>query len=317
MTIPLTSKRLLSFTPPSLRATEDSPQGYTAPTFDLRVPSYQDKDEIGLRLYRLGLRQVSTDTIRALMVSEIYAIEKAETPEAAEAAAEEKAIWIEQHWSLTEQDNADEEAWNTQERERLADIAAGAPEREPAPKPVKRTSVRDRARVALMVQDIIDGSQRVRDKLADQQSYDVRYRQAMVRLHLAHIHGLKTKVSLSGGLVDDSVIEALRGELFERGDYAAYDELVQEISDLYELPKEEVGNSGSPRENISPASGSPQPSAESAPSDGSSTSGSEGRPSSIEPAPAAASPPITETSSQPSPAAESNMDQSAGLTTAA
>ena len=317
MSIPLTTKRRLGFMPPDLRA--EHPEI----VFEIRVPSYQDRDEIGLRLYRLGLREISTDNIRALMISELFelpftgTVPEGVTPEAAaDAAAAANAMFLEGVWTQDQLDANEQSEWEMQEQQRLADIAAGAnPEPEAKPRPPRRTGVRDRAKVSLLVQDMVDGSQKVRDKLADQQSYDIHYRIAMVRLHLAGIIGLNTKFSMSGGLVDFACIESLREELGHLSTIA-YNELVQEIINLYELPTVEVGNSDLPPESTSvAANGSAITSAESGESDGSLTKPEPVSSSSISPAPSDASPTTTETSLEPSPVAETSTAPSAGPTT--
>lgn len=278
---PLTADQTIPYTPPSLLA--DKELGREAhPTlgkavFHITLPTFQERDEIGVLIYRMGVRQVSNQNIRSLMVSELYEIYDEET-------ADETARFLESHWQLSEQDQLDINLWTEQEIQRLADIDADADPKliPPAkPKPELRTTVRNRARVDMIVQDIVDRSQRTRDKLADQQMYDTRFRNITVRIQLGKggWTGLKTvpefEESLGTRVVTAASLEALRGELAAVP--VSWIELAEACADSYDVSETERKNSDSPPLNGSPPDGSSSESAASEANGGSSTGSNTGQ----------------------------------------
>lgn len=278
---PLTAGQTIPYTPPSLLADEEL--GREAhPTlgkavFNIALPTFQERDEIGVLIYRMGVRQVSTQNIRALILSELFEIYP-------EAEADELARFLESHWQLSEADQADINAWTEQEIQRLADIEDGADPKlipEAKPRPELRTTVRNRAKVDMLVQEMVDRSQRVRDKLADQQMYDTRFRNITVRIQLGKggWSGLKTEPEFEDNLgvrvVTEAAIEKLRTELAEVP--VAWLELAEACADSYDISETERKNSGSPPLNGSPPDGSSSESGESELNGGSSTGSNTGQ----------------------------------------
>lgn len=268
---PLTASTLLSFTPPSLAEAKDPKLNKIS--FSLQVPTFEERDLVGNLMYRLGVRQVSTQSIRALMISELFEI-------MSEEEATLAADFLEGHWEIANQDDADAAAWLEQEMERLADIKEGAkkvPEQKPKPRP--RTSVRDRARADNLVQQIVDSSQPVRDKLSDQQLYDYRFSMMTARLQVKGWKGPKTKPEFEeqagAQLLTEACIEKLRSELKHAGG-AWWQQLSNEAAAMYDLPESERKNSDSPPSNGSPPDGSSSESGALETSGGSSTGSNTG-----------------------------------------
>lgn len=267
--IPLTSTRTIPFFPPSLK--KDHPKV----EFTLRVPNFQDRDELGIRLYQMGLKNVTTETVRSLMISEMFTFWDIER-------AEKEAAWLEGHWQNSEMDQEDMSAWARQEQQRLLDIAelpANADIPEMKEQPPMRCSVRDRAKSNLLVQEIVDASQPLRDKIADQQAYGVRYQMAMARMHILAVRGMQPplKLAIEDNLVSTASMEEIRDRLARLGGAQPWKDLLNHVESLYALPEIERGNSVSPLGNSSEGNGSPAPSGELEPSAGPSTTSNIGR----------------------------------------
>lgn len=294
----LSTKRTLLFMPPS--TADEHPEI----RFHIRIPTFQDKDDIGMILYAQGLRRISDEHIRALLVSELYVMREREAVDDAlreqdgdlsdadresarrrgEARAEEDAMFLDGVWQRQMLDQAALDQWLARQREAIADIKDGAPPLavdDPdnalaEPRPASLVSARERARVTIMAQQVVDFSERVRVAQAEQQLYDSRVNVVMARMHIADVEGLGLKLEHRGGLVTDGSIEVLR-ERLQAKSVTAWRELVAHINQQYELPKVEKGNSDSPRENISPVSGSPETGGDPESSDGSMTTPKKGK----------------------------------------
>jgi hypothetical protein len=264
MSIPTTADGLQPFTPPSLRPEDPSEEPKVV--FFFRIPTWQQRDEIQLKLYRYGVRQVSQDAVRAAMVSELWTIR----PDTAES----DALFLESFW---QQSKLHEEAlseWRDREVQRLADIDAGTTKpREMEKPPELPIPIRERARAQMLTQELMDGSVLVRNKLADQHDYSRRFAELSGRIEIAGWQGLDCeppKYDMSGVMKVESV-EALRTALHKMGNLIGWQELCTEAQLMFELDREEVGNSVLPLESSSTADGSPLPQDPSAVASGHST----------------------------------------------
>ncbi len=244
--IPLTGAKLIHFAPPS--AKEKLP----GLLFAHRAPTFEDRDQIGIKIYRMGVREVSTETIRQLIISELYEIE------ADEAKAEENAMFLEGFWQRQTAYQELMEKWTLQEAERLIDQAEGAEDIEPAPKPDELVTRKERARAHILVTEVTDVSQRLRDKIADQQGYDQRFRIVTVRLMLWDWEGLECRPARDdNNVLTAQCIEDLRRELSDRGLETAFDEVADTINHSFAMDASTEKNFDSPPGTSSPPNGSP------------------------------------------------------------
>lgn len=305
--VPLTSGPTMPFSPDALGtfvpATDDKPATvikHPDILFLLRIPTWEDRDMISLRMYAMGVREVTSDQISAMIVSEIYNVITDE------AEADETARFMEGFWTRQRQYQLDLQEFNEQEALRRLDEQESGKEFAPGIPPVEPTSPKERARANLVVADVTDASQRLRDKLTDQQLYSKRFAATVARLEIAGWSGLKTEAAfdvrpaLDAPALSKETINSLRSELMEIDPTgAAWDELTQECERMFDLPRSAEKNSSSPPANTSPPDGSKTRNTESATSDGSSSSSeptADTAGSSSEPTPADTSPIITEAS---------------------
>ena len=281
--------------------------------FLLRIPTWADRDLMAMRMYSLGVREVGPDQIRALMISEFYTL----FPDDNEA--DDAARFMEGFWQR-QQDYARKMAeWDEQEALRRSDALIAKIEFEAAPQPVDPVSPRERARAALLQADVIDCSERLRNKLTDQQLYNHRYKAIVARLTIAGWQGLKTeaafemRAALDAPVLTKETIESLRSELMDLDQTgAAWDELTEKCERMFDLARGTEKNSSSPAGSSPGQAGSTTSSTESATSDGSSTSTAETDPaivSSSEPTRDDTSPTTTETSSVSSLASDTETSR--------
>ncbi len=243
MTASQTASATETFTPLALRGR--SPQ----PAFIFKVPTWADKDDINLLIYRSGVRSVSTEQIRAVVISECERLLGAEK-------GAEAATFFDGHWQLQEMEEIAHGEWWEQEEQRLIDRAGGASEEDApqAPKPQPLTTIQGRARAAMLMQEIIDNSDRVRDMLADQQDYERRYDMLVFRLQCVGLVNFKTKLERDdSGLITPECVEAIRTEI----DNIGWDKVTGYAKAMYDLTESERKNFDSPPENISDQSGLP------------------------------------------------------------
>lgn len=311
--VPMTAGRTMPFSPDALGtfvpAIDDKP-AHTVKNpdilFYLRVPTWEDRDMISLRMYAMGVREVNAQQIQAMIVSEIFNVI------ADENEADEAARFLEGFWQRQQQHNRDRQEWMEQEALRRGDAMESGIDFEPAPEPKETTTTRERARASLLVSDITDGSERLRNKLADQQLYSKRFSTMIARFGLAGWKGIETEAVFDKAPIMDAqtlskeTVESIRSELMGLdATGAAWEELTNECERMYDLPRSAEKNSSSPPESSSPPDGSPTRNSESGTSDGSSSSSEETAPqpgSSSEPIPADTSTTASEPSSEPMPA---------------
>jgi hypothetical protein len=310
--IPLTSDQTIPFTPDAIGTfvpAEGDPlnggkPAYVIPhpsiEFYLRVPNWEDRDLVSLRMFRMGVREITGDNIQNLIVSELFEVMP-------EDEADEKARFLEGFWQRAREHTLEMQAWGEQEQIRQGDEIEAGRKFEGTLPPPERTTARERARVNLIVGDVTDGSERLRAKLADQQLYTKRFGLVVSRLQLAGWKGLKTEAAFDPRPVMDApsltkeTVEKLRGELMELdATGAAWDELTAACERQFDMPRSAEKNLSSPVGKSSPPAGSTTKNIESGNNAGNSTSSEETAPSPVsssEPTPSDTSPPTIETSS--------------------
>lgn len=258
------------YTPPALEG--HSP----TPVFTLREPVEGELDRLGVELFKRNVRPVDINSIRATMIDELY-------QHYDEAKADEYAGLIEQVWVAEGEHQARVEMWMEQERERLRDVKAGAPEEPGAEFPRPNISIRVQSRAQLIRDEIQDKSQRIRDITIRSQQYEFEQRRMQTRLYVLSWTGLKTAVEkdATGQALTEECLDALAQEIGP----VATRQLVRYLEGLFDLTLEEVGNSDLPAESGQDQTISPAPSDASASSDGNSMgSGTEPTPSEGSPA---------------------------------
>src|SRR3546814_15516833 len=82
-----------------------------------------------------------------------------------------------------------------QERQRLLDIANGAPEYPAAKHPVPDVSIRIQSRAQLIRDEVMDRSQRFKDLTIQSVSYEALQKEWTMRLYVTGWNGLKTPVA--------------------------------------------------------------------------------------------------------------------------
>lgn len=286
MTTPLTGDGLLPFVPPSLRPAD--PADKPEVVIYLRTPTWQERDEITHTLYRLGVRNVSADAVRATMISELFRIR----PE----TADDDAAFLDGYWQQQQVHDAAVKEWRDREMQRLLDVDADpsvaelvqkAREEDPIPEPP--VSLRDQARAQLLTQEIIDESEKVRTRMIEQTLYSARFTDLVARRQIMRWEGLDADHARDANdLLSIEATEAFRTSLYSHS-RTAWREICTEAELLFTLPTVEVGNSDSPPENTSTGDGSPPATDGPASSDGASTKPATGTSSTTSPAPGAGS----------------------------
>jgi len=242
-------------------------------SFVLQVPTTIEREQINSRLITLGLRQVTNEQMRATMIEELFHRDwEKGSPEANEAYAEELANFLDSAWLRQETYDAAVARWQEQEVERLMDESEGAPSRPAGEMPVKLISVRETARMNLLIDDMMNESLKLRKLAAESNDFARQNSLLLVRAQI--LGGTNVDVPLerdplTNALPLDQVI-ALR----ETMDDASWGDLVSTIDRMYAVDGYEEKNSDSPLEKPSGPSGSPAPIASTENSDGSSTSSS-------------------------------------------
>lgn len=310
--VPLTAGRTIPFHIPALGkfipAEGDEP-AHVIPNedivFHLRIPTWEDRDMIALRIYSLGVREITPEQIQAMTVSEMFEVYDDEE------RAERDSTWLESHWSAQKQYREALQNWAEQEAIRRLDAKEAKRKfKEEAP-PKDPSTARDKARANLVVQEVTDKSRRLREKLADQQLYEKRFQHTMARLQIAGWVGLATEATFDRAPAMDApclskeTIEQLRGELEALDSTgAAWEELIAEAGGMFDLPRSAEKNLSSLPGNTSPPNGSKTPSSGLEISIGGSTLPAETvlqSSSSTAPTPGDTSPPTTATSSGSTP----------------
>ena len=214
--------------------------------FLIRIPTWADRDNAGLIMYRMGVREIRPEQIRAAMLHALWDV-------FGDDEADDNARFLEGFWQQQTQYQSDMALWAVQESIRLEeDKELGAVSAaEPAPK--DPTSARDRARAAFLTHEVTNLSEMVRDKLADQQDYEKRFRLVGGRLRIAGWLGLETEAMFDKkfNALTECTIEALRTELAQKGLTGAWEEAITHAIDMFEVDMVTEKNSASPLETSS------------------------------------------------------------------
>lgn len=237
------------------------PQSRPDLIFHLRPATWLDRDNIGLRGYANGVRQVTQQQYRAAMIEALFRQHEdgleGDALSAATGKAEGLALELEDYWRRSEEDDVAMAAWNIQEGQRLLDIREGAPEADnpPDPKPKPQTSVRERARMNLLQTEIQQNSPELRLMVIDMQQNEQRHGDLTARFHIVGWEGLELtptfeKEALGENILSRQCVEDLRTELYPINP-DIWQMLLDKCGSLYDLPLGDVGNSGSPSENTS------------------------------------------------------------------
>lgn len=262
--IPLTSKRTDVFTPPSLVGEPNEVE------FQIRIPTPTERDTQGATLMAAGVVPISQEVIRATMIDELFNTDWGKG-EQNEAHAEDLAGTLEGFWQLEIQHEQAMGAWAEQEVQRLEDKKNGV-DKPQVPPPADPIPPRMRAKCRLIIHDITEKSQRLRDLLSKHINFDKLATVATVRINLKsmapkHPDKWPADVALERdqqGFVKVSSIDDLRDHIGK----AAWGELVQRVDGHFNLSEEERKNFDSPLENGSDQIGSPGPSGDGESSDG-------------------------------------------------
>lgn len=274
------------------------------PVFILNVPTWAERDEIGIRGYVLGMSQVSAETIRAHMIDQLYQLKGEEQGEA-------DAIFLEQFWAAATEHEEAVALWTEQETQRILDCREKKldPDADPETLPEelrKREFPKDpngprqRSKAKLLTEFTIQHSVVVRDQLADSEYAKVRQRTTTLRLGLAGWTNVDVafETDPATGILTEAALEKLRQWLPKPLSQAAILDLHERIAREFMLNGEEEKNSDSPPGSSSPPSGSATPSETADAGDGKWTESNTG------PTPADGSASTPETSSASTPASE-------------
>lgn len=260
--------------------------------FTLKIPTSIERDQINSRLIRLGLSNVSQQHMRATMIEELFEMDWGKgSKEANEAEAEDIANFLDGCWQRQEVHDEAIGKWEEQERERIMDEAYGAPARERAPLPPKIISVRELARMHLLVDRVMSESQRMRDLTAKATDFNRANSVLLFRIHVKAVRRGNESLPIEWDQALDVMTEQSFAEIREAIDDPTWNDVVAHINNMYILNGYEEKNSDSPLEKLPGQTGSVEQSG------GTEASGGNSMTSSISPVPAAGSATIIELSS--------------------
>lgn len=229
-------------------------------TFMLSVPTSMERDGINARLIMLGISPVTQEIMRATMIEELFAIDWGKgSLEANEAYAEETANFLDGCWQRQEVHDTAIARWQEREEQRILDEAAGAPPRPREELPPKLITVRENARLTLLIPEMFKRSVKMRELAARQNDFDRFNSHALVRAHVISASGEGWDVPLERDERANALTEASAAALREALPDDCWFDLVSHINSMYVLPEEEVKNSDWPAGSPSGQSGSPAP----------------------------------------------------------
>lgn len=246
-----------TYTPPSLEGKGIS--------FTLREPTEDEMDRLSTELFKRGCVPIDQGRMRAVLIDEIYKLYP-------EAEADEKAGLLEQVWNADTAYNNAVALWTDQERERLLDVAHGAPEQPMAKHPEPGVSIRVQSQAQLVRDEMMEKSTRFRELTIQSVSYDALQKEWTMLLYVLGWTGLKTKVEKdeTGQALTPECFDAMSKEIAALSRIAPR-ELYHHIAGSFSLSREEVGNSDLPASGDAGPTPSPTPSDDSESKNGSST----------------------------------------------
>lgn len=258
--------------------------------FFLKVPTSIEREQINGRFLQLGLTRVTQEVMRATMIEELFEQDWGKgSPEANEAEAESIANFLDGFWQREEAHNAAIARWQEQEVERVLDEAEGAPMRAREELPPKIITVRENAKMQLLIGRMSKQSERMRGLMAEADDFARRNAMILVRAHVVGAENVAIELAQDPRTMalPESQVEALR----ELMDDASWLDLVSRIDSMYKLDGYEEKNFDSPPVKLSGQTGSEERSGDIGTSGGSLTT------SSIAPVPEEGSAKIIELSS--------------------
>lgn len=282
--IPLSGLATNEFVPSAFRT---DAEGAKVPTFHIRIPTFQMRDKMAALLFQRGFIPATLSQGRGILIDALYELYD-------EATADEYASFLEGYWTRSEVHDEIVMGWQLQEAQRLFDISVGvASSKAPRlPLPEAPFTMREQARQARIVTEVLERSDRYRAYQARFMSTEAEETEMLMRLFLAGWSNVGDVLAVFDDmqrLTNDS-IEALRGWLQDNGDPGSWDEIVRAVKANFGAPAVLEKNSDSPLDTNSNLTGLQISSGDLATSDGSSTA------SSTAPIPASASPATSDAS---------------------
>lgn len=300
--IALTGLDLVEFTPPALA--ERDPR----PVFYIRTPTFQMKDKMAALLFHAGFIPATKAQSRGVLINALY-------DHYDEATADDHATFLESFWTRQEIHEQLIEAWQIQESTRLFDLVNGAKGLEQSPLPPAPYSMREQARQAAIITNILENDEAYRSYQGRFMSIQAEEDAMLMRLFIDRWEGVDGSTAARDGMgrLTDDCLEQLRGwledVLGQHGGADAWESIKTRVKQQFGAPGGLEKNFDSPPGTNSSPTGSPKPSGASASSDGSSTT------SSIEPTPASVSP-ATSPASRNSRSARTGKTRKSGPTAA-
>lgn len=261
--IPLSAERI-TWTPPSLET-----DGKNDPLFTLREPTEDEENRLGYELYRRGIIPISQETFRASIIDEIFNLHGDEE-------GEDMANLLDEHWQFEQLHSQNVNMWIEQERERLRDMRVTGSETKQAEFPKDPSPIRRRSKAQLIISNITDTSQRMRDLAVAQNAFEFVQRETYLRLYIIGWTGLTVKPEHVKDdryeILTEECLAALRKEVGKE----PIREITAHIDSLLHGSEEERKNSDLPAESEPPPNGSQEQLEGSANSDGSATESNTG-----------------------------------------
>jgi hypothetical protein len=206
----------LPFTPPTLfekhraacmLATPEERDAIADPPVFLVQPATEaDFDRLGYELFRHNIVPISQDTFRAATIEEIFVVHGDEK-------GDELATLLDTYWQSEDVYRDQMADWHEQDRQRLLDIAQGAPRRDPAPLPQRLMGLRDRGRATIIADDMRRASRKLRDLTVEMTAYEPRQVAGLTRMLLTGWSGVSTPYAFEDGIVPEATWDALRNEI--------------------------------------------------------------------------------------------------------
>lgn len=251
-------------------------QRYPHPfVFTLKIPTSIERDMINSRLIRLGLTNVSQQNMRATMIEELFSMDWGKgSAEANEVHAEELANFLDGCWQRQEVHDSAIAQWEEQERERIMDEAFGAPPRERAPLPPKIITVRENARMQLLVDRVMAESEKMRELSAKAADFNRLNSILLFRIHVLGVRRGEEALPIAWDHRLDVMTDGCAAGIRQLLDDVTWSDLIAHINNMYLLNGYEEKNSDSPLEKLPDQTGLPEPNGDTEASGGSLTTSS-------------------------------------------
>ncbi len=263
--IPLTGMQTVEFTPKAFRAEVDPEV-----KFIIRVPTFQMRDKMAALLFQRGFIPATLSQSRGILIDALYDLFD-------EATADDYATFLESYWTRSEVHEELIQGWQIQEAQRIFDLAMGAKGVPTAtPIPPAPFTMREQARQARIVTEVLERSDRYRTYQARFMSAQEEEDEMLTRLFVAGWSGIDEAPAERDGQdrLTMDCMEAVRGWLRDAGADTAWDEVKAAVRANFGGSRGLEKNLDSPLGSNSSQTGSPDSSGDLAISDGSSTGSS-------------------------------------------